>query len=61
MLSAETLWAREAYILFAMVILDISATSFVIPASSPVIPAKAGIHCTRISTPSTTTDLLDYL
>jgi hypothetical protein len=36
------------------VILDISATSF-------VIPAKAGIHCTRISTPSTTTDLLDYL
>jgi hypothetical protein len=44
-----------------MVILDISATSFVIPASSPVIPAKAGIHCTRISTPSTTTDLLDYL
>ena len=29
--------------------------------SSPVISAKAGIHCTRISTPRTRSGLLDYL
>src|SRR5215210_730794 len=33
----------------------------VIPASSPVIPAKAGIHCSRRFLPPTGSELLEYV
>jgi hypothetical protein len=39
----------------------IPASLPVIPAFSPVIPAKAGIHDSRMSTPSATTDIPDNL
>ena len=69
MLPGETLWAQHSYTLFVMVTSEYQhkirrariASTLTIPAFSPVIPAKAGIHRTRISTTSTTTDLPDNL
>jgi hypothetical protein len=60
--SGETLRVPDSYTLFVMMTSEyqhrIRRTR--VPASSPVIPAKAGIHCTRVSAVPTTTDLLDY-
>ena len=67
-LSRETLRVPDSYTLFVMVTSEYQqheirrARIVASPlASSPVIPAFAGIHCARISAPSTTTDLLDYV